>query len=299
MSPATKMLSVTTPLMSKARQPASQPTPQKPAASPAPSSHSMLRIDPSDATHHVDVERGPVGELGTPHVSVRVALQRRHPDAGAQVDAVVPLHLGGDLADHAAERADERRLAALGDGHGEVELAADRGHLRADEAGADDQDPPRPGGQRLLQPAASSRVRIVNTPSSAASAGLNHGRARMPVAISSRSYGTWSPLASRTCLVSRSRPVAATPSRHSASIARTRGSLVWSAGTHPFSTCFESGGRSYGSCGSSPMMVSVPAEALVAQRFGGAQPGQRGADDDDPAGGLERPRPGPSTSSMS
>ena len=31
-----------------------------------------------------------------------------------------------------------------------------------------------------------------------------------------------------------------------------------SAGTHPFSTCFESGGRSYGSCTSSPMMVSVP-----------------------------------------
>jgi hypothetical protein len=50
MSPATKMLSVTTPLMSKARQPASQPTPQKPVASPAPSSHSTLRKDPSDAT---------------------------------------------------------------------------------------------------------------------------------------------------------------------------------------------------------------------------------------------------------
>src|SRR5258707_54604 len=50
MSPATKMLSVTTPLMSKARQPASQATPQNPAASSAPSSHSMLRTEPSDAT---------------------------------------------------------------------------------------------------------------------------------------------------------------------------------------------------------------------------------------------------------
>ena len=39
------------------------------------------------------------------------------------------LQLRGDLPDHAAERADERRLAALGDGHGQVELAADGGDL--------------------------------------------------------------------------------------------------------------------------------------------------------------------------
>ena len=32
----------------------------------------------------------------------------------------------------------------------------------------------------------------------------------------------------------------------------------------------------------------LPAEALVAQRFGGAEPSQRGTDDDDPAVGLER-----------
>ena len=70
------------------------------------------------------------------------------------------------------------------------------------------------------------RVRMVNNPSSAASAGLNQGLAREPVAISSRSYGIWSPLARRTCLAARSSPVAPTPSRQSASIARTRGSLV-------------------------------------------------------------------------
>src|SRR6516162_9484524 len=50
MSPTTKMESVTTPLISKARQPASQPTPQKPAASPDPSSHSVLRTEPSDVS---------------------------------------------------------------------------------------------------------------------------------------------------------------------------------------------------------------------------------------------------------
>src|SRR5262245_57565943 len=50
MSPTTKMESVTTPLMSKARQPVSQPTPQKPTASPDPSSHSVLRIEPSEVS---------------------------------------------------------------------------------------------------------------------------------------------------------------------------------------------------------------------------------------------------------
>src|SRR6516162_3694999 len=49
-SPTTKMESVTTPLISKARQPASQPTPQKPAAIPDPSSHSVLRTEPSDVS---------------------------------------------------------------------------------------------------------------------------------------------------------------------------------------------------------------------------------------------------------
>ena len=104
----------------------------------------------------------------------------------------------------------------------------------------------RPGlaASAFCKPAESVLVRIVNTPSRAASLALGHSRARVPVAISRRSYGTCSPLAKRTCLVTRSKPVAAMPSRHSASTCRTRGSLVWSAGTHPFSTCFERGGRS-------------------------------------------------------
>ena len=115
MSPATKMLSVTTPLMSKARQPASQATPQKPVARRAPSSHSVLRIDPSEAHHHVDVERGPVGELRPPHVAGRVSFQRIDTDTCAQVDPRVALHLGGDLADDAAERPDQWRISVLCD----------------------------------------------------------------------------------------------------------------------------------------------------------------------------------------
>ena len=156
-SPATKMLSVTTPLMSNARQPASQATPQKPRPARA-----LQPFDVADRPerrhHHVDVERGAVGEPGAPHVSVRVAFERLDRDAGAQIDAVVALHLGGDLADHAAERADERRVGALGDGHFEAEIAADRGHLRADEARADDQHPPRLCGERRLQSAPRHRT---------------------------------------------------------------------------------------------------------------------------------------------
>jgi hypothetical protein len=105
---------------------------------------------------------------------------------------------------------------------------------------------------------ASSLVRSVKRPFSLASSGLNHARDRTPVAISNLSYGTLSPLASITSWLSRSRPVAATPRRQSASIARIRGSLVLPAGTHPLRTCLDSGGRSYGSCTSSPMMVSEP-----------------------------------------
>ena len=81
--------------------------------------------------------------------------------------------------------------------------------------------------------------------------------------------------------------MAATPRRQSASIARIRGSLVFSAGTHPLSTCFDSGGRSYGSCDLVTDDRQRAGETLVAQRFRGAQPGQRRADDDDPALRLE------------
>ena len=88
MSPATKMWSVTTPLISKARQPASQPTPQKPAASPAP----FQPFDVADGTERgqdeIDVERGSVGELGAPDVPAGVALERQHriPCAGPRRD---------------------------------------------------------------------------------------------------------------------------------------------------------------------------------------------------------------------
>jgi carboxyl-terminal processing protease len=95
-----------------------------------------------------------------------------------------------------------------------------------------------------LIPVASSTVRTVTTPCRAPSSGLGHGRARVPVAISSRSYPTSSPLPSLTTWLTRSRPTAATPRRQSASTRRSRGSLVRSAATQPLRTCLDSGGRS-------------------------------------------------------
>ena len=151
MSPATKMLSVTTPLMSKARQPASQATPQNPVGQVG----ALEPFDVADGAqrrhHHVDVERGPVRQLSLPDVPVGVAFERFDRDAGAQVDPGVALHLGGDVADHPAERPDQRCAGALGDRHVQAEITADRGHLGADEAGADDQHPLRPRLERRLQ----------------------------------------------------------------------------------------------------------------------------------------------------
>ncbi len=82
---------------------------------------------------------------------VRVAFQRFHRHAGTQVDSGVALHLGGDIADHPAERPDQRCAGAFRDRHVQSEIATDRSHLGADEARADDQHPLRPGLQRRLQ----------------------------------------------------------------------------------------------------------------------------------------------------
>ena len=91
--------------------------------------------------HHVDVKRGSIRELGAPDVSVGVAFERLHRHPGPQVDAGVALHLGRDVADHPAERADQRRTGSLRDRHLQAQIAAHRGHFGADEAGADDQHP--------------------------------------------------------------------------------------------------------------------------------------------------------------
>ena len=91
--------------------------------------------------HHVDVEHGAVGEASRADVTVTVTVEAVHRHAGAQVDPGLDLHLRGDVADHTAERADQRRLAALGDRHRKVEVATHRGDLQSDETRADDEHP--------------------------------------------------------------------------------------------------------------------------------------------------------------
>src|SRR5262245_65695157 len=81
-----------------------------------------------------------------------VAFEGLHPNPATEIDAVVPLHLRGDLADDATERANKRCRGTLRDRHREAQLAAGRGRLGPDKARADDADPARLGGKGLLQP---------------------------------------------------------------------------------------------------------------------------------------------------
>ena len=79
--------------------------------------------------HHVDVERGAVGELGAPDVSVGVSFEGLDCDTGTQVDSGVTLHLGGDIADHPAKRADQRGTGSLCDCHVQSEVTTNGGHF--------------------------------------------------------------------------------------------------------------------------------------------------------------------------
>jgi hypothetical protein len=112
------------------------------------------------------------------------------------------------------------------------------------------------------QPAVSSRVCSTHTPASSALVCTGHGRARVPVAISGRSYSTVLLSPGRTCLPARSSPVAGTPSSHRALSCSLRGNTVCPADTSPSRICLDSGGRSEGWCGLSPMRVSEPAKPL-------------------------------------
>jgi hypothetical protein len=96
------MLSVTTPLMSKTRQPASQATPQKPVARPAPSSHSEVHsVIPlhlgSDVADHTteSADQRSLGTLGDCHGETELTADRSHFRADeAGTDDQDPTRLG-------------------------------------------------------------------------------------------------------------------------------------------------------------------------------------------------------------
>ncbi len=107
------------------------------------------------------------------------------------------------------------------------------------------------------------------------------------MAISRRSNGTWSPLASRTCLgfaVEAGGGHAEPPLRIDLPRARQLGVV----GRHP---PLQHLLREWGTIVRLVLLIpddgQLPVEALVTQGFGGAEPSQGCADDDDPAVRLE------------
>jgi hypothetical protein len=243
----------------------------------------------SERRHHdIDVERGPVGEPRTSYVPSRVTLELLDGNAGAQVDAVIPLHLGGDFTDHASECADKRRVGTLGHGYFEVEFAADRGHFRADKAGPDNEDAPRLSSQRRLKPARvvcrangeqalELRLRLVE-PRPRPNAGRDQQTVERHFLAGSQPHGL-------RLSVQAGGGDAEPPLRIDLAAARQQRMV----GAHP---PFEYLFRKWGTIVRLLLLVAnegqLPAEPLVAQGFGGAKSGERRADDDDAAGRLER-----------
>ena len=249
----------------------------------------MLRIGPQRRHHHVDVQRGPVRQLSLPDVPVGVAFQRFHRHTGTQVDPGVALHLGGDIADHPAERPDQWCAGAFRDRHVQSEITTDRGHLGADEARADDQHPLRPGLQRRLQLgrviAGAQRVQALQLGLFGVEprAGTDAGRDQQPVVGHLVTVGE------------QHLPVVAVQSggRHAQAPVRVDLPQARQLGVtrrHPSLEHLLGQRR--------PVVRLVDlvtndgqraSEPLVAQRLRGAQPGQRRTDDHDPTLRLEGP----------
>ena len=275
MSPATKMLSVTTPLMSKARQPASQATPQKPVARPAPSSHSVLRIDPSEATTTSTSSVVPSESFARrtwpaaspSSASTETPVRRSTPASRCISAAISPMTppsapISGESARSATVtfRPSSRQTEAISEPMKPAPTISTR---------------PGPASNAACRRAASSLVRNVKTPSSLASSGLNHGRARVPVAISIRPNGTVSPLARCTRLVGPVEPDggdAEPPLRVDVAHPRKLGVV----GGHP---SLQHLLRQRGPVVRLARLVADdregPVKTLVAQGFRRAQPGER------------------------
>ena len=220
---------------------------------------------------------------------VGVAFQRFHRHTGTQVDSGVALHLGGDVADHPAERPDQWCAGAFRDRHVQSEITTDRGHFGADEARADDQHPLRPGLQRRLQLgrviAGAQRVQALQLGLFGVEprAGTDAGRDQQPVVGHLVTVGE------------QHFPVVAVQSggRHAQTPVRVDLPQARQLGVtrrHPSLEHLLGQRR--------PIVRLVDlvtndgqraSEALVAQRLRGTQPGQRRTDDHDPTLRLEGP----------
>ena len=110
-----------------------------------------------------------------------------------------------------------------------------------------------------------------------------HGRARQPVATISRSYATTSPSARarRLALAVQRRSPARRGATRVERVARERAAVRRRA--PPASSSLDSGGRVYGQVRLVADHDQLAVEARGARGLRGAQPGQRRADDDEPA----------------
>jgi hypothetical protein len=231
------------PYMLNARQPASHATPRGPAASPDSANHSVLRIAPRATTAisaSMRLSSESVAPVNLPLrllSAVTVTPQRRStPWARWSLAArllKVPPRAPTSGAGPRSVTVTSRSLCRQADAISEPVKPAPITRTRLG-----------PASSRSAKRAASSLVRSVNTPSTAASSVFGQGLARLPVAINNRSKGSCSPSASRTRLPIGSTPVARTPSFQVAFTSRRRGSSVSSARVRASNTCFDRGGRS-------------------------------------------------------
>jgi hypothetical protein len=239
---------------------------------------------PERDDRHVRLHAAPVVQVRAAKAPLRVALERGDGHAASQVDAALVLQLRGAPGDHAPQRAAQRGSAALEERHREAQLAACRGDLRAREAAADHQHALGPRGEPLVQPLgvvpAAQDEHTVELPlarlgprSCARSGGDEHAIVREHAAV-----GEAHALVLRVELDGGDAeppldPLDRAPARQGR--ARRRDP----AGEH--------GLRQRRAIVREMGLVAddrqFAAEALGAQRLGRAKPGQRGADDDDPA----------------
>ena len=241
---------------------------------PEPSSQSVLGATPtpttttSASTDGAVVEQDPFDALGT--------FEPRDPDAGAQVDAVVAVQRREGVAERGPEPADHRRRQRLEHGDLQPASAARRRDLGADEPRADHHHRWRVRrGRRASRPASSS-VRSTWMP---ARSGVSRQPARRRAGRDHRTV-----VREHLAVVDRDRARAACRARSPAPRAGGRGRGRRRAGgaargrrrrSRPARKSFESGGRSYGRCGSAPTRVSGAVEPEPAQLLGRAQAGER------------------------
>ena len=212
-------------------------------------------MEPLDVAHRAE---GDHGDVDVESCSVRqrgladpaVALERADLDPRAKVDAVGALEVGGDLADHVAKRTAKRRGAALDQRDVEPELAADRRDLRPGEAAADHEHTPRLVGEQRME------LRCVIARAHGDDA-IERAFVRRPATAGCGRR--WRSRAGRSRRVrpsaSRDLPLPAIQTRRRdaqqpldiVEVGAAVAGRSPAAGAKPSGTCFDSGGRSYGS----------------------------------------------------